>query len=63
MCLERYYLTKLNPLQQLMGLAGGLLLIIPGLATDAAGIVLVGAVVVWQRLHVRNHPKDASPAV
>lgn len=63
MCLERYYLTKLNPLQQLMGLAGGLLLIIPGLATDAAGIVLVGAVVVWQRLQVRNHPKDAAPAV
>ena len=63
MCLERHYLTKLNPIQQADGLAGGLLLIIPGLATDVAGIVLVGAVVVWQRLQVRNHPQDASPAV
>ena len=49
MCIERYYLTKLTRIEQLGALAGGLLLIAPGLTTDLVGIVLVAAVILWQR--------------
>ncbi len=48
MGLERYWKTKLNILQALLALAGGLLLIYPGTLTDVIGIVLVGLVVLWQ---------------
>ncbi len=48
--LEGYMLTKMNVLQRIMSAVGGLLLIIPGLVTDTAGIALVGTVVAWQIL-------------
>ena len=48
MGLERYWKTKLNLLQMLMALAGGLMLVYPGTLTDVIGIVLVGLVVAWQ---------------
>ena len=48
MGLERFWKSKLNILQALMALAGGLLLIYPGTLTDVIGIVLVGVVVFWQ---------------
>ena len=48
MGLERFWKSKLNILQALMALAGGLLLIYPGTLTDVIGIVLVGLVVLWQ---------------
>lgn len=60
MALQRFYVTKLNPLQQLMALAGGLMLIHPGLLTDVVGIGLVVLVMLWQRLTVRNQPKPAA---
>ncbi len=57
MALQRYYRSKLNPLQQLMALAGGLMLIAPGLLTDAAGIGLIALVMLWQRFQTPIVPK------
>lgn len=54
MAVEKYWDSKLNILQQLMALAGGLLLIIPGLVTDLAGFALIAAVVLWQRLQKKQ---------
>ena len=50
MAVEKYWESRLNLIQQLMALAGGLMLIIPGLVTDGAGIALIGGVLLWQRL-------------
>lgn len=64
MALERFWQVKLNVLQQLLSLVGGLLLIDPGTLTDLCGIALVGTVIVWQYLQVRNAKrKDASASV
>ncbi len=52
MALERFWVSKLNIVQTLMALAGGLCLINPGLLTDAIGLTLIGAVLVWQ--HFQN---------
>ena len=58
--LEGYIMAKMNVLQRLMSAVGGLLLIIPGLLTDTAGIVLVGAVAVWQITQRVNSKKKLS---
>ncbi len=49
MGMERFWTSKLNLLQTILALCGGLLLIYPGTVTDIIGIVLVGIVVLWQR--------------
>ncbi len=49
MALERYWKSKLNLIQVILSLVGGLLLVYPGTLTDVIGIVLVGAAVLWQR--------------
>ena len=54
MAVEKYWDSKLNILQQLMALAGGLLLIIPGLVTDLIGFALIAGVILWQK--VQNRP-------
>ena len=59
MALQKFYLSKLNVLQQLMALAGGLMLIDPGLLTDTIGIGLIVLVIVWQKFQARNTPKAA----
>lgn len=46
--LEGYMVGRMNVLHRIMAAAGGLLLIIPGIVTDAAGIILVGGVIAWQ---------------
>ncbi|NLB38686.1 MAG: TRAP transporter permease [Clostridiales bacterium] len=56
MCLERFYLRKMNLLQQLMSLAGGLMLIDPRLVTDLVGIALILIVVLWQRYDQKRMP-------
>jgi TRAP-type uncharacterized transport system fused permease subunit len=48
--LTGFLLTKLNILQRLMGIAGGLLLIKPGIKTDITGLLLIAAVVAMQLL-------------
>jgi len=59
MAVEKYWESRLNLLQQLMALAGGLMLIIPGLVTDAAGFSLIALVVIWQK--VQNRQAAAQP--
>ena len=49
MGVEGYYDSKLNILQRLMAVAGGLLLIIPGLVTDAIGLLLIAVIILWQK--------------
>ena len=48
MGLEKFWKSKLNILQAIIAVAGGLALVYPGTLTDAIGIVLVGLVVVSQ---------------
>ncbi len=48
MGLERFWTSKLNIIQQLASIAGGLMLIDPGTVTDLCGIILVGGVIIWQ---------------
>lgn len=52
---EGYVFGKVNPLLRLVALAGGLLLIIPGLATDLAGIALIAVVLLLQKLRAKNN--------
>lgn len=59
MAIEKYWESKLNVIQQLMALAGGLLLIIPGLITDIVGFLLIALVVIWQKIQNRKHPEKA----
>lgn len=49
MGVEGYYDSKLNIIQRLMAVAGGLLLIIPGLVTDAIGLLAIAVVILWQK--------------
>ncbi|MDR3284238.1 MAG: FxsA family protein, partial [Treponema sp.] len=46
--LEGYMFKRVNVIERLMAIAGGLLLIDPGLITDGVGILLIAAVVVLQ---------------
>jgi TRAP transporter 4TM/12TM fusion protein len=52
--LTGFLLTNLNILQRLMGIAGGLLLIKPGIFTDLTGLVLIGAVLAWQLVAIKK---------
>ncbi len=47
--LSGYLYAKMNPIIRVMSMAGGLTLLIPGLVTDAVGLVLIIAVIVIQR--------------
>ena len=46
--LEGYFLTNMALWQRLLAAAGGLMLIVPGLGTDTAGLVLVALIAVLQ---------------
>ena len=59
MAIEKYWESKLNVIQQLLALAGGLMLIVPGLITDIVGFLLIALVVIWQKIQNRNHPEKA----
>ena len=59
MALERFWNSKLNWIQTLMSLVGGLCLIKPGLLTDAIGLALIGGVLVWQ--YFQNKAKKDAP--
>ena len=48
MAVVGHWQSKLNPLERLIAAAGGLCMVMPGLATDLAGVVLFAAVVLWQ---------------
>ena len=53
--MEGYMFTKTPWWQRLMLLGGGLLSIIPGLITDATGIVLIAVVIVLQKLSEKKN--------
>lgn len=52
MAVERFWVTKLNLIQQLMAFLGGLLLIDPNLKSDLIGAILIVSVITWQKVHV-----------
>jgi TRAP transporter 4TM/12TM fusion protein len=61
--LEGYMLSKINIPERLMAIAGGLLLIDPGLFTDLAGLVLIALVVLIQVIgRKRRKPAPAGAA-
>ncbi len=53
--LTAYFLTDMNIAERVLALAGGLLCIIPGLATDLAGLAILAIVVVFQVMKKRKH--------
>jgi TRAP-type uncharacterized transport system fused permease subunit len=57
--LEGYVLRNASWWERILSVAGGLLLIYPGLTTDIIGLVLVGLVVVIQFLEKRHDDKKA----
>ena len=56
--MEGYMIVKCPWWQRIMLLGGGLLSIIPGIATDAAGILLIAAVIIIQKL---SQKKELTP--
>ncbi|MDR1302715.1 MAG: TRAP transporter permease [Treponema sp.] len=54
--LEGYLLRHINPLERLAAIAGGLLLIKPGLFTDLMGLGLIGVVLVVQIIGQKRIP-------
>ena len=56
MCVEKFWTTRLNVLQQLIALAGGLMLIDPGWMTDVVGLLLIILVIVWQKIKPGKAP-------
>jgi len=59
--LQGYFLHTIPWYERLMCLAGGLLLIVPGLVTDGVGLVLVGLVFVLQITGI-DAPKNKLPS-
>ena len=51
--LSGYLVAEMNPVERIITLAGGLMLIIPGIATDLGGIALVAVVFLWQTMRKR----------
>ena len=58
--LEGFLLQRMDWPQRLMSLAGGLLLIYPGIVTDSIGLALVAAVVVLQTLSAKKSSTAAA---
>ena len=58
--LEGYMFRNASWWERLLSIAGGLLLIYPGIVTDAIGLALVGLVIVIQLLEKRHDKKMAS---
>lgn len=52
--MEGHMITKLTWWQRLLTLAGGLMLIVPELVTDIAGIAIVAAIIVIQNISARK---------
>ncbi len=52
--LSGYLLGNMNIVQRIVTILGGVLLIIPGVWTDVAGIALVAVAVVWQMIEKKN---------
>lgn len=60
-CMEGYMFYPMNPGERLMCLVGGLLMLIPGLYTDAIGLVLIGSIFIIQLHKTRKNKKLGGP--
>ena len=52
--LSGYLLRDMNLIERLVTIAGGLLLIIPGIWTDLGGVLLIAVILVWQALRQKK---------
>ena len=57
--LQGYFFTNMSWYERIIGAAGGLLLIYPGVATDAIGLSLVAVVVVIQLIKKKKHKVES----
>ena len=57
--LSSYMIKGMNIVERLLSAAGGLLLIVPGLATDAGGLLLIGLAIVLQLIGKRRERAKA----
>ena len=62
MGLEGYFKGHIHWVLRILCMAGGLLLIYPGWATDIAGVVLVGGIVVLQLFMNKNKAQPTAAA-
>ena len=60
--LEGYFTRHAHLLQRLMFLAGGLLLIEPGLITDLLGVAIIAVPIVWQEIENRRFGGRMQPS-
>ena len=63
MCMEGFWKLKLNVIQRVLALVGGLMLIDPGTYTDIIGVALVGSVLLWQMIQNRKQHNTPTAAV
>ncbi len=59
--IEGYFLFKTNLLQRILFILGGLLMTIPGISTDAVGVLLLAVAAVWQWLQRRGRKVEEVP--
>ena len=52
--IEGYMLKEMNPVQRILSVLGGLMLIYPGTITDVCGVLVVVLVGVWQQLQKKK---------
>ena len=52
--LEGFIVAKMNVVQRILAIAGGLLLIDPNVVTDVIGLLLVAGIIVWQIFQKKN---------
>ncbi len=55
--MEGYLLKNMPWWQRIMAIAGGLCMIIPGLVTDLAGVVIIAIVILLQKFVTKDKPK------
>ena len=57
--LEGYLLCTMHPVIRVLSAAGGLMMMVPGTASDIIGIAILAAVVVFQSIKAKKQPKAA----
>lgn len=58
--IEGYLFSNMNWGQRLLFLAGGVIMVIPGLETDLAGLGILALAILWQRATSRRFKAAAS---
>ena len=60
MAVVGHWKLHMNPIQRIVASAGGLCMIVPGLATDIVGVALCALVAVWQITQEKKAPAKAA---